>query len=481
MEDGKINIIKDSFHQNLLLAAVSLGLVMDALDGSIVNVALPTMAADFCTDTGTIAWVIITYLLMMAGFILVFGRIADGGYMKKIFIAGIILFTAGSAACGLSFSLSLLLASRILQGFGAAMIAAVAPLLCVRCLPPRMIGMAFGVLAATSSVGFAAGPAIGGFLTHFLSWHWIFLINIPVGIFGIFFAKKALPDDILSLKKTPFDYLGAFFLFAAMVFAVLALQEATVPGMPASLIHASVALFLIFILAFAVRELKTEFPLINIRIFMRWQFTSVLAAFFLINIIFMGVIYLLPFYLSLEMSFDAALSGLYLLIPPLVTCIISIPFGKLSDKYGRRWFVAAACVLMILFNAIFAIINQESGIILLITGLCLMGCVFGIAGGAASGRIVDTAPKGEEAAGSSLMIMAIYLGGVIGTALYAALFTFATSSNGLVFISELSGDMFLYGFEITMSAGAFASFIPLILSLIVREEKNFKKSDLNSS
>lgn len=130
---------------------------------------------------------------------------------------------------------------------------------------------------------------------------------------------------------------------------------------------------------------------------------------------------------------------------------------------------------MILFNAIFAIINQESGIILLITGLCLMGCVFGIAGGAASGRIVDTAPKGEEAAGSSLMIMAIYLGGVIGTALYAALFTFATSSNGLVFISELSGDMFLYGFEITMSAGAFASFIPLILSLIVREERNFKK------
>jgi len=167
-------IIANPRHQRLLLGAAALGVVMDGLDGSIVNVALPTIAAAFDTDTGTIAWVIITYLLMMAGLVLVMGSVADRGIMRKIFILGLALFTIGSAACGLSPSLSVLLASRVVQGIGAAMIAAVAPLLCVRYLPPTMLGASMGALGASSSIGFAAGPALGGMITHVLSWHWIF-------------------------------------------------------------------------------------------------------------------------------------------------------------------------------------------------------------------------------------------------------------------------------------------------------------------
>jgi len=108
-------IITDPRHQRLLLGAAALGVVMDGLDGSIVNVALPTIASAFDTDTGTIAWVIITYLLMMAGLVLVMGSVADRGIMRKIFILGLALFTIGSAACGLSPSLSVLLASRVVQ------------------------------------------------------------------------------------------------------------------------------------------------------------------------------------------------------------------------------------------------------------------------------------------------------------------------------------------------------------------------------
>ncbi len=419
----------------------------------------------------TIGWVIITYLLMMAGFLLLFGKIADRGLMKKIFIIGFIIFTLGSAACGISPGLYFLLASRIVQGIGAAMIAAVAPLLCVRCLPPRMLGIALGVLTAASSIGFAAGPAIGGLLTHFLSWHWIFLINIPIGIIGIFFSNKFIPKDCPIENKTPFDAPGAALLFGAMVFGIFALEEAANLGISNPLILVTAILCVIFTALFIIRELKTSTPLVNIRIFSKWQFTSVVIAFLIINILFMGVMYLLPFYLSTEMKFDMATSGLYLLIPPLITGIISIPFGRWSDKFGRRWFVVAACLLLIAFNGIFARLVPESGIIPLISALILMGAVFGIAGGPASSRIIEIAPKGEEGTGSSLMITTIYFGGVLGTAIYAMIFTFATAAGGVVAFTDLDSVTFLSGFHFTICIGLILSAIPLILSIIVKDER----------
>jgi MFS family permease len=225
------SIITDPLRQKLLLAAIALGVVMDGIDGSIVNVALPTMAAYFDTDTGTIAWVIITYLLMMAGLLLVFGKLADRGLAKKLFLVGFIIFTVCSAACGIAPTLDILLAARILQGTGAAMIAAVAPLLCIRYLPKEMLGTALGVIAATASIGFAAGPAIGGILTQYLSWHWIFLVNIPIGIIGILFASRVIPPDQPEDCTTRcFDYPGAVALFGAMICCTFVLEEVAARG-----------------------------------------------------------------------------------------------------------------------------------------------------------------------------------------------------------------------------------------------------------
>ncbi|MEN6610527.1 MAG: MFS transporter [Methanoregulaceae archaeon] len=466
-----LSVITNPVQQKLLLGAVALGVVMDGLDGSIVNVALPTIATYFNTDTGTIAWVIIAYLLMMAGLILVFGKIADRGLMKTIFIGGFILFTLGSAACGISPDLTSLLAARIVQGLGAAMIAAVAPLLCVRYLPPQMLGIAFGILTAASSIGFAAGPAIGGILTHYLSWHWIFLINIPIGIIGILFARGVIPTDEPREKQLPFDYAGAVTLFGAMAFGIFALGEGPLLGITDTRIPASAVLCFLFAAIFIIREGKIQSPLINIRIFGRWQFTSVLTAFLLINFVYMGVLYLLPFYLSAEMKFDLATSGIYLLIPPVITAVLAIPFGRWSDKSGRRGFAVAACLLVFAFNCIYALLVPEAGILPLILALILMGVAIGLVGGPAASRIVENAPEGEEESGSSLMITSIYLGAVLGTAFYAAIFTLVTASGGVVAFANLDAGTFLSGFHITMYIGLGLSVIPLVLSAIVSDQR----------
>ena len=469
------SIISDPFRQKLLLAAIALGVVMDGIDGSIVNVALPTMAAYFDTDTGTIAWVIISYLLMMAGLLLVFGKLADRGYTKKLFLVGFVIFTVGSAACGIAPSLDILLAARLVQGVGAAMIAAVAPLLCIRYLPREMLGTALGVIAATASIGFAAGPAIGGILTQYLSWHWIFLVNIPIGIIGILFAARVIPADEPENCTVSFDYPGAVTLFGAMVFCTFVLEDVAARGITDPLILTSAALCLLCSGLFITRELTTPEPFLNIRIFAKWQFTAVLIAYLLVNIVFMGVIYLLPFYLTLEMHFDLATSGLYLLIPPAVIACLSIPFGHWSDRHGRRVFAVAACGLFVLFSAIFAILSPESGIIPLLAGLILMGVAFGIAAGPASSRIIESAPKGEEGSGSSLMVTTIYFGGVLGTAIYAMLFTFSTAGpSGIVAFSDLDSATFLSGFHITMAAGLVLSILPLALSAIVPDAKKIE-------
>jgi EmrB/QacA subfamily drug resistance transporter len=467
------SIITDPFRQKLLLSAVALGVVMDGIDGSIVNVALPTMATDFGTDTGTISWVIIIYLLMMAGLLLVFGKIADRGLAKKLFLLGFVIFTLGSAACGIAPSLDILLAARLVQGIGAAMIAAVAPLLCIRYLPAEMLGTALGVIAATASIGFAAGPAIGGILTQHLSWHWIFLVNIPIGILGILFAARVIPGDEPEAedRTVSFDYPGAVTLFGAMVFCTVVLEEVAARGVTNPLILTSGAIFLLCFGLFVVRELTTPEPFVNIRIFPEWQFTAVLAAYLLVNVIFMGIIYLLPFYLTTEMHFDLTTSGLFLLIPPAVIAIISIPFGQWSDRHGRRIFTVAACGLVVLYSATFAFLSPESGIVPLLAGLILMGAAFGIAAGPASSRIIERAPPGEEGTGSSLMVTAIYFGGVLGTAFYAMLFTFATANTGgIVAFVDLDPAMFMHGFHITMAAGLVLSVLPLVLSAVVPDE-----------
>jgi MFS family permease len=213
-------------------------------------------------------------------------------------------------------------------------------------------------------------------------------------------------------------------------------------------------------------------PFVNIRIFSAWKFSAVLFALFIINAVFMGIFYLLPFYLVREMGADLATSGLYLLVPPLVIALVSIPFGRLSDQHGRRAFTVAACIGIVLASAVFALISADSGIVPLLAGLVILGLAYGIAAGPFGGRVIECAPEGEIGTGSSLMVTAIYFGGVIGTAVYAAFFTFVTSgTGGIVAFADLAPAAFLHGFHATMATGGVIAVTAVILSAIVPDRQ----------
>ena len=153
----------------LIIITMVFGVLMDGIDGSIVNVALPSIADSFGTDTSVVSWVTISYFLMLAGLLLPFGKIADAGHIRKVFLSGFVVFTIGSLACALSPTLTVLVASRILQGIGAAALAAVAPMICVKLLPAKHLGKSLGIMTVAAALGFAIGPALGGLLVGLLS------------------------------------------------------------------------------------------------------------------------------------------------------------------------------------------------------------------------------------------------------------------------------------------------------------------------
>src|SRR5512147_3294496 len=162
----------------LLIISISLATFMASLDGTIVNIALPTISESFGISTTTVSWVATAYLLVMAGCVLVFGKVSDMIGFKKVFLAGFSVFTLGSFFCGflpeLTGGFLVLIGSRILQAIGGAMITAIAPAMIMAYIPPDQKGKAMGVIMTFAALGTALGPTIGGFLTQYLSWHWIF-------------------------------------------------------------------------------------------------------------------------------------------------------------------------------------------------------------------------------------------------------------------------------------------------------------------
>ncbi|MCL2295700.1 MAG: MFS transporter, partial [Methanomassiliicoccaceae archaeon] len=303
----------------LLLAVCAFAALMDGLDGSIVNVALPEMAVYFGADAGTIAWVAVSYFVVLAGLMIFFARIAKNGMIKKVFLIGLIVFTVSSLFCGISVNFQMLLAFRLVQGVGAAMMGAAAPMVCVKYLPASNLGLGMGVLTLGSSLGFALGPAVGGLITDLISWHWIFLINVPLGITVIPLLMKAIPKD--EGYSGSVDVAGAVLLFSAILCGILALER--IPySEDTVLVILSAVMSVASLAAFIAVELRKKDPLLNLRIFKHWKFNSVLIAYTQGSIVYMGLLYLLPFYMVVCMGFSVSETGLFILISPLLTLLL---------------------------------------------------------------------------------------------------------------------------------------------------------------
>src|SRR4051795_8411175 len=224
---------------------------MIVLDTTIVNVALPSIREDLAFTQTSLVWVVNAYMLTFGGFLLLGGRLGDLYGQRRVFLAGIVAFTIASLACGLAGSQALLIAARAVQGVGGAIVSAVAMALIMNLFTePADRAKAMGVFGFVMAGGGSVGVLLGGVLTGALSWHWIFLVNVPVGVAVVIAARAVLPDDDVAPGSTKLDVPGAVLVTAALMLAVYAVVGGNEAGWTSArtvgLLAAAVVLFAAF-------------------------------------------------------------------------------------------------------------------------------------------------------------------------------------------------------------------------------------------
>jgi EmrB/QacA subfamily drug resistance transporter len=318
-----------------VMVPVGAGIFLSTIDGSIVNIALPTLTRSFDTNFATVQWVVLAYLLAISTLMLSVGRLADMIGKKPIYTTGFIVFTAGSVMCGLAPGIYWLIGFRVLQAVGAAMILALGLAIITESFPAEERGRALGISGSIVSIGIVIGPTLGGFLIDAASWRWIFFVNLPVGIAGTLLAWRFIPN-IHPAGGQRFDYLGAVTFFVSLLSLLLALTLGQQDGFTDSRVLFLFAAFVIFLVLFLTIERTALQPMINLALFKNSRFTVGLITGFITFVTIAGAIILMPFYLENVLGYDTRQVGLLLAAVPIGLGISAPISGSLSDRFGTR-------------------------------------------------------------------------------------------------------------------------------------------------
>ncbi len=328
-----------------ILSAVSVGTFMATLDGSIVNISLPSIGRAFGIDLVAVQWVVVAYLLVVGATLLPFGRLGEVLTFRRVYLAGFALFTVASVLCGAAPGPVVLVAFRALQGVGAGMLQAMGPAIVARTFPAGERGRALGINAISVSVGLSLGPALGGLLTEFGTWRAIFLVNLPVGIFALLWAARVLPAEDRT-ARTAFDVRGAAFGSAALFAILLALSEGQGWGWSSPAVLGLLAGAVLLGAGFLVTERRALLPMIDLALFRIRAFSAGLAAVVLAFGALFTATFLLPFLLENGAGFTPLETGFLLTPVPIATAIVAPLSGSFSDRHGSRLPASVGLLLM---------------------------------------------------------------------------------------------------------------------------------------
>jgi len=460
---SSVNPPTDFSHKWYVMAAVGMGIFLGTVDGSIVNIALPTLVRAFNTNFPTVQWVVLAYLATITTLMLSVGRLADMSGKKRIYNSGFIIFTIGSALCGLAPNIYALIAFRVLQGIGAAMIMALGMAIVTEAFPNRERGKALGILGAIVSIGIVAGPTLGGLIISSSSWRWIFFVNLPIGIVGSIMVYRFVPE-IKPGGKQRFDILGAAAMFVCMLSFLFALTIGQQIGFTQLLVLALLANFLVFLILFIYVELRVEQPMVDLRLFKNSQFSGSLVSGFLVFIALSGTILLMPFFLENVLGYAPNQVGLLLAIVPISLGVVAPLAGSLSDRVGSRPItVAGLAILLVGFIAV-STLTAETNAIGYILRFLPVGIGVGIFQSPNNSSVMGAAPRERLGIASGMLAITRTLGQITGIALLGAIWSGltmsrmgtayegdATSTPALIQVDALNGT-FLFAVAIVMLA-----------------------------
>ncbi len=443
---------------------VWIGIFMATLDGSIVNVALPTLTEYFKTDITTIEWVVMAYLLTITSLLLSLGRLSDMFGRKNIFAGGLAIFTIGSGLCAISASEGQLILYRVVQGIGAAMLMATGIAIITHAFPPRERGKAMGLIGTVVAIGSMAGPVAGGFLIENVGWQSIFYINIPIGIFGTAMALTVLRKDETTAGQT-FDIPGALALFISLMSLLLALSQGQESGWLSGYIILLFVLSIVFIIIFILIETKARHPVMELTHFRNRPFAAANISALISFTALYNVILLMPFFLQNELGYSPEGVGIIFLAVPLVMSIVSPFSGWLSDRTNSYVLSSIGVGISSVSILWLGYLTPASGSIDVVLRLALLGLGMGLFQAPNNSIIMGSLPKEKIGIAAGTLGTMRNMGMVIGIAVSGAVF-----SSRYVYYGNV-GSSFLPAFRDTYTVSAIICGIAMLTSLVRGKSK----------
>ncbi|OOG61704.1 MFS transporter [Rhodanobacter sp. B04] len=463
----------------LALLVLCLGVLMIVLDTTIVNVALPSIKADLKFSETTLAWVVNAYMLTYGGFLLLGGRLGDLYGHRRVFLIGIVVFTLASLACGVSTTQAALVVARCVQGLGGAVVTAVALSLIMDLFTEAADrARAMGVYGFVCAGGGSLGAMLGGVLTSSLSWHWVFLVNLPIGIGVVVLSLRLLPAVLGEAASRHLDVLGAVSVTAALMLAVYAIVNGNELGWTSRRTLGQLLVAVVLLALFLLVEARVRVPLMPLRLFR-------LRNLVLSNIV--GVLwaaamfawfFLSALYMQLVLGYDPMQVGLAFLPANLIMAAFSLGISaKLVMRFGIRRPLALGLLLAAAGLLLFARAPAAGRFVIdILPGMVLLGLGAGIALNPVLLAAMNDVSPAESGLASGVVNTAFMMGGALGLAILASL---AASRSGVLLASGLAAPAALAGgYQAAFLAGAcFAVLGASLAAALLRTNAGVRERD----
>lgn len=441
--------IDEKIYKNrwIILFNIVMMTFMSCLDSSIVNVALPVMSSKLNVSMAAIEWVVTSYLIVISSTILIFGRLGDIKGKTRIFKFGIILFTIGSLMCGISTSLFFLVVARVLQAIGAAGTMSTSQGIITHVFPSNERGRALGISGTSVALGTMVGPPLGGLIVSVLSWKYIFLINVPIGLITFFMGTKILPKSQENIKEK-LDIKGAILFITAIVLIFGSLIQGQNVGYNNPSIMLGFVVGILAMVVFIAIEKRVEYPLLQLSIFENKLFSLSIFCGFISFLAISCPNIIQPFYLQKVMKLSPSVTGILMIAFPVVLSIVAPVSGYLSDKIGSELLTFLGLLFTSAGLFLMSTLNQYSNLWVLTFFVVIMSIGNGLFQSPNNSLIMSTVPKNKLGIAGSVNALVRNLGMVFGISLSTTLLYNRMSHKiGYHVVNYVEGrdDVFVYG------------------------------------
>jgi len=439
------------------LLAVAFGLFMIMLDNTVVNVALPSIREDLGISISELEWVVNGYALTFGVLLLTGGKLADMLGRRRIFMVGLVIFTASSFFCGFANSAEMLIGARVVQGVGAALMNPATLSIITATFPARQRGMAIGIWAGVSALALAIGPLVGGVITEHINWSWVFYINVPIGILGLV-AARVFIDETRDTTEQRLDFPGLATSAIALFALTYALIKSNDLGWGDPVVLSLFGVAALFFVAFVLLERHQRLPMLDLNLFRNASFASANTVMLLIGLAMFGTFFFVSLFVQNVLGFSPIQAGATFLPMTVLIILVAPNAGRLSDRLGPRALIVPGVMLVTASLALFSIQDESSTFWTLLPALLTGGLGMGLAMAPTTSAAMHAVPVDKAGVGSAVINSARQIGGAVGVAVTGAIV--ATQVNP----ARPNVHDFVNGFQLGLRVSAGIAFVGVLVA-----------------